>query len=130
MRVGRKIYYDVLDGTPILDTGEWDNAIKEKTVDEDIASYFILSKRNRDSFEVLKLEYGQYKQDFLECRGYMVDPKTKKLKFSYPDPTDSTSELVFQVPLTEQIAEVKAENESLKNRISDVEMTLTEILFS
>lgn len=53
-----------------------------------------------------------------------IDLQTKNIYYEYvavpPHPQ----------PLYEQVTELKTENETLKNRVSDVEMTITEILFS
>lgn len=115
MKAGRKIYYDSITGVTILDTGQWDNVIRETTVEEDISSYPVLSERNRDSFDVLKLEYDQYQQDFSTCSGFLVDPETKELRFSYPDPNDpNPSEPTYQKPLTEQVKKLQEENTLLK----------------
>lgn len=103
MRIGRKIYYDNITGVPIIDTGQWDNAISDTTIEEDVSNYTVLTERNRDSFDVLTLDYGQYQQDFAICNSFVVEPLTKELKFSYPDPMDPDP----QQPLTEQVDELK-----------------------
>lgn len=54
-------------------------------------------------------------EDFAQSNGYRVNHETLELEFSYTDPNDpEPQEPVFQPPLTQQIAEVKTENESLK----------------
>ena len=107
-KIGRKIYYDKATGNVILDTGEMMGAVVETTVDQDIATFTALSERNRDTFDVLQLEYGQYAQDFAECNGYRVNPETKQLEFSYPDPNATEpQEAVYQKPLTEQLKETQ-----------------------
>lgn len=107
-KIGRKIYYDKATGNVILDTGEKMGAVVETTIDQDIATFTALSERNRDTFDVLQLEYGQYAQDFAECNGYRVNPETLELEFSYPDPNATESqEPVYQKPLTEQLKETQ-----------------------
>lgn len=103
MKIGRKIFYDKSTGDVVMDTGERSGSVVRTTIEQDIATYTALSERNRDSFDVLELEYGQYAQDFAECNGYRVNPETKELEFSYPDPNEPEQPPVFQKPLSEQI---------------------------
>ena len=103
MDIGRKIYFDVVTGDTIIDTGERRGGTLPKTVEQDIKTFIALSERNRESFDVLELEYGQYAQDFAECNGYRVNPDTKELEFSYPDPNEPEAPPVFQKALSEQI---------------------------
>ncbi|MGG1291360.1 hypothetical protein ABE218_08395 [Bacillus smithii] len=107
--IRRKIYYDKQTGIPIVTTPEMINPwITETTVEQDIATYRELSERNRDSFDVIQLEYGQYAQDFAECDAFRVNPETKQLEFSYPDPNvTEQQEPVYQRPLSEELEETK-----------------------
>ena len=125
MKIGRKIFYDKVTGNNIIDTGEHEGSVVKKTIEQDIATYTALSERNRDSFDVLELEYGQYAQDFAECNGYRVNPETKELEFSYPDPNEPTAPPVYQKPLSEQIAELKAQNEALGLTVDSI---LTDVI--
>lgn len=106
-KIGRRIFYDKLTGNVLTDTGERLGAVIETTVEQDIAVYAVLSERNRDTFDYIKLEYGQYAQDFAECNGFRVNPVTKVIEFSYPDPNIPEQPLVFQKPLSEQIKELE-----------------------
>jgi len=122
MKVGRKIFYDNITGNPLVDTGQWDNVVRDKTVDEEIESYTALSERNLETFDVVKLEYGQHQQNFAKCNGYWVNPETKELEFSYPDPADPEAPPIYGKPLTDQMDELKQENILLKaqnNAISE-----------
>lgn len=121
MKIGRKIYYDIVTGVPILDTGQYDNAIRDTTVEEDIETYLVLSERSPNSYDVLKLEFDQYQSDFQESNGFWVNPETKKLEFSYPDPDNTPSTPGFQQPLTDQITD-------LKQAIADITMTLAAVM--
>lgn len=105
--VGRRIYYDVLSGEVILDLGERIGSEPPSTIERDIEVYKILSERNRDTFDLIELEYGQYKQDFIECSGYRVNPNTVKLEFSYPDPSQPAAPPVYQTPLSIEVANIK-----------------------
>ena len=106
VQIGRKIYYDLTTGNVILDTGEFQGYVVPTTVEQDIQAYKSLSERNRETFDTIELEYGQYAQDFAESNGCRVNPETKELEFSYPDPNEEEpQEPVYQKPLSEQIKE-------------------------
>lgn len=107
MKIGRRIYYDVATGNVIVDTGERQGFVKPTTVEQDIQTYRALSERNPETFDYIELEYGQYTQDFAECNGYRVNPETKQLEFSYPDPNEPDAPPVYQKPLSEEVEETK-----------------------
>lgn len=109
-QIGRKIYYELATGNAILDTGERKGDVIETTVEQDISIYTVLTERNRDTFDYIELEYGQYAQDFAECNGYRVDVATKSLQFSYPDPNQPTADPIYIKPLTEQVTDLQAQN--------------------
>lgn len=107
----RRVYYDKALGNKLIEVG-FEGFVTPSTIDQDIATYTALSERNRDTFDVLELPFGAYAQDFAECNGYRVNPETKELEFSYPDPNVPLPEPVFQKALSEQISslEVKTDN--------------------
>lgn len=119
MKIGRRIYFDKATGNVILDTGERQGNVVPTTIEHDIATYKILSEINRETFDHIELEYGQYAQDFAECNGYRVniekltelseDEKYKAIEFSYPDPDSSKDEqeIVYRKPLSEEIEDLK-----------------------
>lgn len=108
MKIGRKIYYDLSTGVVIVDTGEHSGFVVSTTIEQDIETYKALSERNRESFGVIELPYGAYAEDFAMCTGYRVNPETKQLEFSYPDPNATEpQEPVYQKPLTEQLKETQ-----------------------
>ncbi len=114
-QIGRRIFYDVLNGNVLVDTGEMCGFVTFTTIEQDITRYSILSKLDRESFDVLELPFGAYSKDFAECNGYRVNLETKQLEFSYPDPNETeTTEPVYQKPLSEEVEELKAENNLLK----------------
>lgn len=104
-KLGRKLFFDITSGNIITDTGERQGSVVSTTIEQDILTFNALSERNRDTFDVLELEYGQYAQDFTESNGYRVNPETKTLEFSYPDPNEPEVEPVYQKPLSEKISE-------------------------
>ena len=108
MEIGRKIFYEKETGNVILDTGERKGSVIPTTVEQDIGSYSVLSERNRETFDVLELEYGQLSQDFGESNGYRVNMETKELEFSYRDNNEPEAPLVFRKPLSVEVEELKA----------------------
>lgn len=118
-QIGRKIYYDVVTGSVLVDTGEHAGWVIETTIEQDIKTYSVLSGRKRDSFDYIQLDYGQYSQDFLTCLSYRVNPTTKKVEFSYPDPNQPEPEQPSRKPLTEEVDELKRDHESLVKQLSD-----------
>jgi hypothetical protein len=110
MLVPLRIYFDKTTGTPIQVTGNFrDDWLTEvPTIEQDIANYKALSERNRDTFDVIELPFGAYAEDFAMCNGYRVNPETKQLEFSYPDPSKpEPQEPVYQKPFTEQLKETQ-----------------------
>lgn len=107
MKIGRRIFYEKETGNVILEIGEREGFVTPTTVEQDIEMYKVLSERNRDTFDYIELEYGQYAQDFAESNGYRVNPETKELEFSYPDPNEPEAEPVYQKPLTVEVKEIK-----------------------
>lgn len=103
MDIGKMIFYDLVDGSLILDTGEWSNVSRKKTVEQQIATYKTLSERNRDTFDVLELEYGEYAQDFQDGRLIGVDLEKNIPRFEYPNPENPEEPIVPDVPLSESI---------------------------
>lgn len=115
----RRIFYDRITGNKLVEQG-FKYYMTPTTVEQDIASHTVLSDRNRDSFDFIEIEFDQYAQDFAECNGYRVNPETKELEFSYPDPNEPTAPPVYQKPLSEQIAELKAENLATMGAVAEV----------
>ena len=122
LQIGRTIFFDMVTGEVIIDTGEWSGAFYKKSVEEQVKTYQTLSDRNRETFDCIELEYGQYIQDFTESIGYRVNPETKTLEFSYPDTNEPGVEQPYQVPLSEQVA-------SNMDYLLDVEFRLMKIEF-
>jgi hypothetical protein len=127
MLVPLRIYYDKATGTPIQMTGNFrDDWLTEiPTIEQDIANYKSLSERNRDTFDVVELPFGEYAEDFHQCNGYRVNPETKELEFSYPDPSATEpQEPVYQKPLTEQVKELERELATTNSLILEFMETL------
>jgi len=124
MKIGRKIYFDAQTGNVLINTGQRQANVIPTTVEQDVAVYTVLSERNRESFDYIELEYGQYAQDFVECKGYRINPDTKQIEFSYPDPNEvEPSEPVYQVPLSEEVEQLKERQDATENAILDLILT-------
>lgn len=109
MKIGRRIYFEKSTGNILLNTGEREVFVSSTTVAQDIENYKELSERNRDTFDVIELEYGAYSQDFATCTGYRVNPETKTLEFSYPDPSAPTEPQPYIPPLSVQVELLRVE---------------------
>ncbi|EMT54701.1 hypothetical protein I532_03815 [Brevibacillus borstelensis AK1] len=118
--VGRRIYYEKSTGNVIIDTGERLGFVRETTVDEDFASYAALAERTRDTVDYIQLEYGQYAQDFAECNGYRVNPETRTLEFSYPDPNQPDEPPVYRKSLAEENAELREQLAATNRDLQDI----------
>lgn len=105
--IGSRVYYDIEDGSIIQITAERQGSYVEYTVEEEIERYKALFERNRDTFDYIQLEYGQYARDFAECNGCRVNVDTKQLEFSYPDPVHPEQQPVYRKPLSIEVDELK-----------------------
>ena len=120
MEIGRRIYYILETGNVLVNIGERRGLVIPTTIEQDISNYKALSERNRETFDFIELEYGQYAQDFAESNGYRVNPETKELEFSYPDPNEEPQEPVYQKPLSEEVEKLKLEDLNNKEAIADL----------
>lgn len=118
MEVGRRIYYDVASGEVIVDTGERSgDLVIKKTVEDDIKVYKSLSERNRETYDFIELDYGQYAEDFATRSGYHVNPMTKEIEFSYPNQPEP--EQPSRKPLTEEVDELKRDHATLVIQLAE-----------
>ena len=114
-KIGRRIFFDKVNGDLILDKGEIISINPSFDVEYDFNSYKVLKERVRETVDFIDLEFGQYAQDFAQCDGYRVNSETKQLEFSYPDPNGTEdTEPVYQKPLSEEVEELKKEKTLLK----------------
>jgi len=114
-----RIYYDIQTGNPFQMTGNFrDDWLKiAPSIEDDMRVYKTLYERNRESFDVIELPFGAYSQDFHESNGVRVNPITKELEFSYPDPNEPEAPPVYQKPLSEEVSELRQENTLLKAQL-------------
>ena len=120
MNVGRTIFFDRASGDIIVDTQEKLGSASFRDVSYYLTRYTRLIELERDSFDFIELEYGQYAQDFAECNGYRVNPGTKELEFSYPDPNEPEQPPVFQKALSEQIKDLELKTDEAIMELSMV----------
>lgn len=110
-----KIYYDKVTGVKL-----WDVSYNQPAVvdfERDYATVIDLKMRVKESIGLLVLENGQYAQEFAESNGYRVNPVTKTLEFSYPDPNEPEVPQPFVKPLSVVVDDVIRENKFLKAQI-------------
>lgn len=109
MKIGRRVYFDKITGSIIIDTGDRQGSVLPTTVGQDILTYSALSERNRDTYDFIEFPFGAFAQDFAESDGYLVNPVTKELEFSYPDPNEPEAPPIYQKPLSVEVEELKQE---------------------
>jgi hypothetical protein len=104
-----RAYYDKLTGNGLLWYAFTNELYRIPTFEEDYQSFIDLSQRNPDTIGWIDFENGEYYQDFVQSNGCfrVVNPETKEIEFSYPDPNQQTQEPVYQKPLTEQVRELE-----------------------
>jgi len=120
--VGSRIYYDMTSGEVLVNTGDritFDDYVIP-TIESDFVVFLKLSERNIETVGVLELPYEAYKEDFKSQNGYRVNPETKELEFSYPDPSEPEAPPVFGKPLTEQIANLELQNTELMLAVAEL----------
>ena len=128
INVGKRIYYDKITGEVILNTGDKQGVVIPMTAEQEIASYTALSERNRETFDVLELDYGEYARYFAETNGYRINPDTKQIEFSYPDPNEvEPSEPIYQEPLSAEVKLLKAKNQVLSEQVDFHEELIIEL---
>lgn len=113
MKIGSKLYYEKSTGMPILLTHEQNSQFaRETTREQDFMIYSELMGRNPETVEMLQLEYGQHRGDFEKASFFKVDLETKEVLFEFPE-FARTHEVI--------INDLKAENEGLKAKVTDLE---------
>lgn len=106
----RRIFYDLQSGEIIQEIGR-EVFYVIPTIEQDISAYKALFERNRDTFDVLELPFGEYAQDFVESNGYRVNVETKTLEFNYPDPNEPEAPPVYEKALSTQIKELETKTD-------------------
>lgn len=115
-----RLFYDIFTGEVFL----VNNMYKKTSFEHDQSVFKELTKRHEDTYSYVDISLNQYEQDFAESNGYRVNPETKELEFSYPDPNEPEAPPVYQKPLSEEVEEVKAQNVTLSEYMLDVDFRL------
>lgn len=123
MNIGRKIYWDLLTGEILVDTGEKFGSVTTTTLEEDILRYKVLAERNPSTFDVIQLEPNQYNSDFRECISYRVNQSTRQIEFSYPNKDETDGDISYQPSLSTMVKEIE---EKLKAKLASLEQSAME----
>lgn len=126
MDIKRRIYADKTTGNVLVHRAEQKNtfAIRETTIEEDIAAITELSERNRDSILVKEFEIGELQTDFEGAVLKGIDVNTLVPIFAYPDPNAPSEPIVELVPLSVQLAETKEELDMLGMNLVEKDMQI------
>lgn len=134
--VGRMIFYDNKTGQVLVTAPSQRGPKVHESPDELIPIYPVLRERDRESYGVKVLEYGQLDQDFATADDWRVDPDTLELEFFYRDPNDPETPQDPRKPLSEEVDELNAtlgtllmESATDKATISSLEDTVGTLLF-
>jgi hypothetical protein len=121
MELGKRIYFDKLTCNVIAEKSEMQGDVIATTVTQDIATFKALSERNRTTFDVIELPYGTHKQDFSQCSGYRVNPSTRAIEFSYPNPNEPTGTTCFRETINRTNSGIKRPRRIIRigNRLSN-----------
>lgn len=113
----RRIYFDLETGNKLVEVGYY-GYVSVSDVESDIKKHTELLNREVDSFSYLEIPFTDYAQDFAESNGYRVNPDTKELEFSYPDPNEPEAPPVFQKALSEQIKTLELQQHQTNEDLS------------
>lgn len=132
MKIGRRIYYDKINGNPLVNTGERmgfnEGDVIETTLEEDFISHPSLHGRSLINTGFIELEYGERYSEFINLGSYHVDIATSKL-IIYPhftveqDKTEIQADGINNATITVQTAG----NENVIFTVDGVEYTRTPI---
>ena len=116
----RRLYYFKVNGEIYFQTRNDHIGVKQLTIEQEFALYKTLQEVNRELIDVIEIGINEYAQDFAECDGYRVNPETKQIEFSYPDPNEPGVVQPFQAPLSEEVARLKQEDLNNKEAIAEL----------
>lgn len=124
IQVGRMIFYDKGTGQVLVTTPSQEGSYVYENPEDLISLYPELKERDRSSFEVIQLEYGQYERDFEQAINWQVNLETITLEFVYRDPNNPEEPQPFRKPLTEEIEELKRADIENKQAIAELTMMI------
>ncbi|WP_348622999.1 hypothetical protein ABFT51_17435 [Paenibacillus peoriae] len=112
LKIGPKVYWRKATGEVIYITAQIESPwAVETTKEDDMNFYPQLKGYDAEQLDVLKLEFDKYTQDFQGATSYLVNPSTGLLEFAYRV-ADGGPEPEHQAPLTDQLTELKARQDS------------------
>lgn len=118
MAIYRKVYYDKSTGQVILSQAYNQIGFVETSLIEDYHSIKELNKYYLDSIGMIELHNDEYDEDFRLCgNNIQVDLVTKEFTFNRPT---ENGIVPSKKGLLEEMAELKAENESLNLAIIEL----------
>lgn len=133
----KRLYYLISNGQVFFETRTDHIGVRTLSIEEELKTYRTLLEMNIDKIDVIEIGVNDYAQDFAESNGYRVNPETKQLQFSYPDPNEPAKEPEYIKPLSQEVDELKRENTLLKaqnkanaDRTDFHEDVLTEIILT
>lgn len=88
MEIGKRIFYDTISGSIIVNTGEKSGNVIATTPQDDIRVYKELADRVESTYSWIDFTYGAHREE--ESLGGVIvriDLETKKPVFKYPDPS-------------------------------------------
>lgn len=121
---GRKVYFDKATGTVIVETGERSGDVINTTIEQDFQIFASLAERTPSSVGVIQLSFGELRDEFMMATSYKVNLVTGNIDFTYEPGNPGPQPTQDQIRITE----LEAENLILKNRVSDVEMFIADII--
>ncbi|AGR47472.1 hypothetical protein ABOUO_32 [Brevibacillus phage Abouo] len=124
--IGRKIYYDMVTGNILVDTGELAGAVRETTIEEDFQAYVVLSERVKTSVGCIQLEYGQFADNFSKGYSYHINTETEEIVWNLTPP--QVEEQEREKTLQEKMESLEKENADLRKQIETLAGTVDYIL--
>ncbi|WFB60589.1 hypothetical protein [Paenibacillus sp. BR1-192] len=136
IQVGRMIFYDKGTGQVLVTAPSQEGSYVYENPEDLIPLYPELKDRDRSSFDIIQLEYGQYDEDFSRATKWEVDRSTLSLVFRYHDPNNPEVPQPLRKPLTEEVDELNStigtllmESANDKATIASLEDTVGTLLF-
>lgn len=124
IQIGRMIFYDKGTGQVLITTPSQQGTNVYDNPEDLVAMYPDLRDRDRNTFDVIQLDYGQYDRDFEQASNWQVNLDNKTLEFIYPDPNNPEDPQGFRKALTEEIEELKRADIENKQAIAELTMMI------
>lgn len=118
MKIGRKIYYLLVSGTVLCETGEREGEVRETTIEEDFTIYPELQGHNLEDVGYIELNF-KHDSDKFGKYYYSIDKVSKNIVWGelIPPPLPS--------PTTEEIIDKQVQIKMGENlKVLDVSLSL------